>query len=84
VLDLAHRLVLQGVDQGDCDDCPALRTLLATGLVEQQPDGGYVVTQAGRVALQDGESDRRQRIVWRIVGVCAAAYVVVTVIDRVT
>lgn len=77
-------ITLRSVDHGDCGDCPALRTLVASGLVEEQSDGGYVVTEAGRVALQDDEPERWERIVWPIVGVFASAYVVVTVIDWIT
>ena len=84
MLDWAHRVTLRSVDHGNGDDCPALRTLVATGLVEEQPDGGYVVTQAGRVALQDDKPERWERIVWPIVGVIASVYVVVTVIDWIT
>jgi hypothetical protein len=37
VLDFVHRLMLRAVAAGDDDDCPALRTLVATGLVTPAP-----------------------------------------------
>jgi len=55
VLDAAHRLTLRAVARGDAGESPALRTLVASGLVEQHPDGGHVVTAAGRVALKDDD-----------------------------
>ncbi len=57
VLDWPHKLTLRAVAEGDADESPALRTLVASGLVEQHPDGRHVVTAAGRAALEDdGES----------------------------
>jgi hypothetical protein len=79
VLDFAHRLVLQGVAKGDADDCPALRTLVATGLAERTEDG-YAVTPAGRVALENLRSSRWERILWPIAAVCVAVLVVDIVI----
>lgn len=84
MLDWAHTLVLRAVASGDHDDSPALRTLVASGLVEQLTDGGYRITSAGQVALEDGEPKRWERVVWPVVGVAGAAYVAITVIDWVT
>jgi hypothetical protein len=55
VLDAVHKLTLRAVARGDAGESPALRTLVASGLVEQHPDGGHVVTAAGRVALKDDD-----------------------------
>jgi hypothetical protein len=41
MLDWAHRLTLKAVDAGKAEDSPALRTLVATGSVEQRSDGGH-------------------------------------------
>jgi hypothetical protein len=74
VLDWTHTLALRAVDRGDSDDTPALRTLVASGLVERREDGGCVVTPAGRVALDDGttRSSRIERILWPVGVVCVA------------
>jgi hypothetical protein len=56
VLDATHTLVLRAIAQGRPGaDSPAMRRLVATGLVEQRADGGYDVTPAGRIALEDDE-----------------------------
>lgn len=55
VLDWAHKLTLRSVADGDADESPALRTLVASRLVEQRPDGTHAITPAGRVALEDDE-----------------------------
>ena len=81
VLDWAHRTTLRAVARGDCDDSPALRTLLATGLAEQAPDGGCTVTAAGRLALEAGEWQRWERIVYPFGAVCGAVLVVGTVVS---
>jgi len=80
VLDWAHDLTLRAVAAGDYDDSPALRTLVASGLVEQHPDGGYAVTAAGRVALEDREP-RWMRIAWYVAAVAGAVYGAGTVVD---
>ncbi len=80
MLDWAHDLTLRAVADGDYEDSPALRTLVASGLVEQDPDGGYAVTPAGRVALQDREP-KWMRAVWPIAAIVGAVYVASTVID---
>jgi hypothetical protein len=63
VLDLPHRVVLRAVDRGDDDDSPALRDLVATGLVAQRDGGGYDLTPAGRIALDKGAA-LWERIAW--------------------
>jgi len=67
VLDVAHRVVLRGVARGDDDDSPALRNLVATGLVAER-DGGYEVTPAGQIALDKGPA-QWERIAWVAFGV---------------
>ncbi len=80
MLEWAHDLTLRAVADGDYDDSPALRTLVASGLVEQHPDGGYAVTPAGRVALE-GREPCWMRIAWRVAAVGGAVYVASTVVD---
>jgi hypothetical protein len=84
VLDFAHRLVLQAVDKGDGDDSPAMQSLVAAGLVARSDDGGYVVTPAGRHALEASAPSRWERILWPVLGVCAAIVLAGTIIDWVT
>jgi hypothetical protein len=84
VLDWVHKVTLQDVAAGEAEDSPALRTLVASGLVEQQPNGGHVITEAGRIALEDDAPSRLERILWPILAGCAAVYVVVTVVDWVS
>ncbi|MDP2711708.1 MAG: hypothetical protein Q8O56_10865 [Solirubrobacteraceae bacterium] len=79
MLDWTHGLVLRAVAQGDHGDCPALRTLIAAGLVAQQPDGSHVVTPAGEVALQHDQPTRSERIVWAVAAVGGALLVVATI-----
>jgi hypothetical protein len=81
MLDWAHRLTLKAVDAGKAEDSPALRTLVATGLVEQRSDGGHAVTAAGRAALEEDEPRGWQRFLWPVTGVCAGSYVVITIIQ---
>ena len=81
MLDWAHDLTLRAVANGDYDDSPALRTLVASGLVEQDSDGGYAVTPAGRVALEEGEPKGWMRIVWPVAALAGAVYVASDVID---
>jgi hypothetical protein len=83
VLDATHTLALRAVAQGrPGTDSPAMRQLVATGLVEQRADGGYDVTPAGRIALEDGEladtsSAARLRLALAIgVAVFSAAWVI--------
>lgn len=80
MLDWAHDLTLRAVADGDYDDSPALRTLVASGLVEQDPDGGCAVTPAGRVALEDRDS-RWMRVAWLVAAVAGGVYVASTVVD---
>jgi hypothetical protein len=61
MLDASHKLTLRGVAQGMDLDSPALRTLVAGGLVEQRPDGSHVLTPAGELALED---DRSGELAW--------------------
>lgn len=84
MLDWAHSLVLRAVAQGDDADSPALRTLVATGLVERRADGSHGVTPAGRAALEAGVPSRAEGVAWRVFGVCSALFVVVTVARWVT
>jgi len=84
MLDWAHSMTLRAVADGDCDDSPALRTLVATGLVEQEPDGACTVTAAGRLALEADAPPLWERIVYPVAGVCAGVYVIATVIAWVT
>jgi hypothetical protein len=83
VLDPTHKLVLQAVAQGrPGTDSPAMRQLVATGLVEQRADGGYDVTPDGRIALEDDEpaetnSAARLRLALALgVAVFSAAWVI--------
>jgi hypothetical protein len=83
VLDATDKLVLQGVVQGRPGiDSPAMRRLVATGLVEQRADGSYDVTPAGRIALEDDEpadtsSAARLRLALALgVAVFSAAWVI--------
>lgn len=80
MLDWAHDLTLRAVAAGDDDDSPALRTLVASGLVALDPDGGHVVTPAGRVALED-RGPRWMRVVWPVAAVAGALFVAGTVVD---
>jgi hypothetical protein len=81
VLDWAHKLALRAVDEGDAGDSPAMRRLVATGLVEQQSDDRYALTAAGRVALEDDKPERWQRILWPIVASLSVVFIIITVID---
>jgi hypothetical protein len=81
MLDWSHGLALRAVADGDDDDSSAVRTLIATGLVEERVGGGYVVTAAGRAALDDDEPSPRMRIVLRIGTVCLGVLAVSIVID---
>jgi len=49
--------------------------------VEERAGGGYVVTAAGRAALDDDEPSPRMRIVLRIGTVCLGVLAVSIVID---
>lgn len=81
MLDWAHRLVLRSVARGDGDDSPALRDLVAAGLVAEREDGGYDITPAGRVAL-DAASTRPAR--WeRIALVAGSVGLAILAIDAV-
>lgn len=80
VLDWSHDLTLRAVADGDYEGSPALRTLVANGLVEQDPDGGFAVTAAGRVAREDREP-RWMRIVWPVAALVGAVYVASIVVD---
>jgi hypothetical protein len=84
VLDWAHLLVLRAVSQGHDDDSPALRTLVATGLVERRADDSHVVTAAGQIALDAGRSSRGERVAWRVLAVCALLVIAGQVVDWVT
>ena len=46
VLDFAHSLTLRAVADGDHDDSPALRSRVASGLVEEQVEGRYAITMS--------------------------------------
>jgi hypothetical protein len=83
VLDWAHRLTLRSVEQGTVDDSPALRNLVASGLVARRDDGRYEVTPAGRVALDAGPS-RWARIGWVVLTVAAVILLGDTVAGWVT
>jgi hypothetical protein len=83
VLDATHKLVLRAVAQGrPSTDSPAMRRLVAMGLVEQRTDGGCDVTPAGRIALEDDEpahtsSAARLRLALALgVAVFSAAWVI--------
>jgi hypothetical protein len=78
VLDQAHRLALRGVAEGEAGDSPALRDLVATGLVAERAEGGYDVTSAGRAALGAG-SARWERIALVVASLGLAVLVVDTV-----
>lgn len=84
VLDLAHRLTLRAVDEGQGEDTPAMQSLPATGLVGRSDDGGYVVTPAGKAALEASRSGRRERISWTLLVVCGGILAIAVVIDRLT
>jgi len=81
VLDFAHRLALQAVHEGEGEDSPALRSLLAAGLVGRSDDGGYVVTPAGEAALKASRPSRWERISWRFLVVCGGILSTAIVID---
>jgi hypothetical protein len=81
VLDFVHRLTLRAAANGDGDDSPAMRSLVATGLVVRGDDGGYAVTPAGRRALEASKPSRWEAVLWPVLAVCAAILVVSTIID---
>jgi hypothetical protein len=61
LLDWAHRLVLQGVADGDDSQSPALQTLVATGLVAyDEPSGTHQLTEAGQAALEASKPSRSE------------------------
>lgn len=76
MLDWAHGMTLRAVARGDCDDCPALQALVATGLVERAPDGACTVTEAGRLALEAGRPRRWEKILYPILAVSGAVVIV--------
>lgn len=84
MLDWAHRSTLRAVGDDSGEDCPALRNLVASGLVERRDDGCYAVTPAGRAALDASEPERWEKLLWPVVGVGSAVVIVDTVIDWVT
>ncbi|MBA3891949.1 MAG: hypothetical protein H0X64_15625 [Gemmatimonadaceae bacterium] len=84
MLDWAHSLLLRAVADGDQDDSPALRNLLAAGLVERRDDGTHAVTAAGQAALEAGEPSRAERVAWPVLGVCAVILLVATVAQWLT
>jgi DNA-binding PadR family transcriptional regulator len=72
MLTWAHSVTLESVAQGDPDpEAPALKDLVATGLVRHREDGDYEVTDQGRAALEIGKPSRFDRISNRILAVCA-------------
>jgi hypothetical protein len=81
VLDFGHKLVLRSVAQGDSDDSPALRNLVASGLVERRDDGSCAVTAAGRVALEDDAPTRWERITCSVLCVALGIPGVSAVVD---
>ncbi len=66
MLDWPHTLMLRGVAKGipdGNDPAPALRRLIAAGLVARSGDRTYAVTAEGRVALgeaPEGDGARRE------------------------
>jgi hypothetical protein len=70
MLDSAHSLTLRAVAKGVADDSPALRTLKASGLVEEgEAPGGYRLTPAGKVALEASTPKGIDRVLNRAAGV---------------
>ena len=85
MLDWAHLLVLQAVSDGDQDcESPALRDLVATGLVEQRDDGSHIVTPTGRTALEVSKPSRVERLMWPVLAGCLGIVAVAGVADWVT
>ncbi len=84
MLDLAHRLTLRAVDEGDGEDTPAMQSLLATGLVGRGVDGGYVVTPAGKAALEASKPGRLEVSLWTVLGVCGAIVSIATIVGWLT
>lgn len=84
MLDWAHSLVLRAVEQGDSDDCPALRNLVAAGLVRRAADGSCTVTPAGRVALEVDRPTRWERIALPLMLVVGALFAVTTIVQWAT
>jgi hypothetical protein len=81
VLDGTHKLMLRAVAQGlASNDSPALRRLVATGLVEQRAEGRYEVTPAGRVALEHDEPRRWASAVWLLLVLTVSVVVVVAAV----
>jgi hypothetical protein len=79
VLDSAQRLTLRAVAGGECNDTPALRSLVERGLVERTPEGGCVVTGAGEEALREEPLRRRSALV-RFAGAAIALYFAIRVL----
>ncbi len=89
MLDWPHLLALRAVQKrGEATDSPALRNLVATGLVEPGADKTYAVTQAGRAALAaraaSSRSSRLERLAWPALLLCSALLLVATVVRWVT
>ena len=85
MLDSGHQLILRAVADGDADVAsPALNNLLASGLVEERGDGRYAITAAGRVALEDDEPTRWERLVWPVLTICGGVLVVDAIIGWVS
>jgi hypothetical protein len=85
VLDWPHLWVLKAVSDGDQDcESPALRDLVATGLVEQRDDGSLIVTQSGRTALEVSKPSRVERVMWQVLTGCLGIIAIVAVVGWVT
>jgi hypothetical protein len=84
VLDFSHRLVLRAVDKGRGDDSPALRSLVAAGLVARSDGGGYIVTPAGEAALEASKPSRLEVSLWTVLGVCGGIVSIATIIGWVS
>ncbi len=75
-------MVLKGVLAGDTDDSPALRNLIACGLVEDgDGPGGLRVTAAGRCALDASKKSRTEVWARRVLAVSVIVVALGGVVD---
>jgi hypothetical protein len=75
MLDWAHRLALEAVQDGGADASVALDDLVASGLVVRAGDS-YHVTDAGRAALAASRPSRAEAWSWRVLAASGIALAV--------
>ncbi len=82
MLDTPHTLVLRAVDSGDAADSPALRNLVACGLVVEVPaPRRYEVSPQGRAALEASKPSRLAGWAIRILAVSVGVLAAINVIE---